>query len=240
MFAAIILFMTMVVLYSTIFFYTETGTGAQFDRETGVWVYYPWVLGTEGVPCVVQNIVDAWWLLGVTMVTVGYGDVSPKTIGGKVVMGFAFLTILVMFPLPGALISATLVDMYNEDRQLRDELMKEFDVNGDGKLDLEERIAIQKEMDRRRQARKAMEKEMKSGKRKIEDSTDTLPQPGIQTRNAIDAANAAVSTSGPRHELSTDLAHVQGRVESMHIRMDMMDQKLNSIAAMLQQLTLQN
>jgi len=234
-FAAIILFMTMVVVYSTIFFYVETGTGGQFDEATGVWNYYPWVLGSEDEPAVVQNIVDSWWLLGVTMVTVGYGDVSPKTIGGKVVMGFAFLTILVMFPLPGALIAATLVDMYNEDRQLRDELMKEFDVNNDGKLDLNERIAIQKEMDRRRQARKAMEKEMKTGKKKMdEDTNTTLPGPNAATTQAIQAANQAV----PQTQTPMDLLHMQGRMESMHIRMDMMDQKLSNIAAMLQQLTL--
>ena len=50
------------------------------------------------------DVTTAWWMLLVTMTTVGYGDYSPQTGAGRVVMGFAMIAGLAIFAMPLAIV----------------------------------------------------------------------------------------------------------------------------------------
>ncbi|KAK3105263.1 hypothetical protein FSP39_021195 [Pinctada imbricata] len=47
----------------------------------------------------VPSIPDAWWFSIVTMTTVGFGDITPKTVTGKIIGGLCALTGVMMFSL---------------------------------------------------------------------------------------------------------------------------------------------
>ena len=49
-----------------------------------------------------------WWAI-VTMMTVGYGDMYPVTIGGKVCAGFTMIFGIAVFALPGAIITSAVI-----------------------------------------------------------------------------------------------------------------------------------
>ena len=50
------------------------------------------------------DVTTAWWMLVVTMTTVGYGDYSPQTGSGRVLMGFAMIAGLAVFAMPLAIV----------------------------------------------------------------------------------------------------------------------------------------
>jgi len=52
------------------------------------------------------DLTTAWWMLLVTMTTVGYGDFSPQTGAGRVVMGFAMIAGLAVFAMPLAIVGS--------------------------------------------------------------------------------------------------------------------------------------
>jgi len=58
-----------------------------------------------------------WWAI-VTLATVGYGDVYPITVAGKIVGGLAVLTGIAIFALPTAILSAGFIDELQEQKPI--------------------------------------------------------------------------------------------------------------------------
>merc|ERR1712023_364123 len=61
-----------------------------------------------------------WWCL-VTLLTVGYGDIYPVTIGGKIVASLAMIISVVILALPISIIGTNFVDFWaaEEEHELR-------------------------------------------------------------------------------------------------------------------------
>ncbi|KAJ3390627.1 Potassium voltage-gated channel sub S member 1 [Entophlyctis sp. JEL0112] len=82
-----------VMFFSFILFYVEI---SQSYFNEGVWYY-----SYDGTVARFQTIADCFWVMIVTLSTVGYGDVVPVTVAGKIVMSIVmFLSLfIVAFPL---------------------------------------------------------------------------------------------------------------------------------------------
>ena len=99
------------LLAAIILFYVET-SGCVVDGVKKLWV----LKDEPTVMCTFQNAGDAAWLVIVTMATVGYGDISPKTVIGKVIAALLMLISVVSFSLPVAIFGANLTELYLEQR----------------------------------------------------------------------------------------------------------------------------
>jgi len=62
----------------------------------------------EAQPEVFVSVFDGIWWATVTLTTVGYGDVVPITIGGKVFTFFVFIVGLSMIAVPSGLVASAL------------------------------------------------------------------------------------------------------------------------------------
>ena len=89
-----------------------------------------------------------WWAL-VTMTTVGYGDCSPVSAGGKLIASVAMLLGVLILALPITVVGSNfqkMVEMYEEELQSLKEV-EAIDADGDGKIDemeLREFLTIKK------------------------------------------------------------------------------------------------
>ncbi|KAJ3247959.1 Potassium voltage-gated channel sub G member 1 [Chytriomyces hyalinus] len=81
-----------VLFFSFLFFNAEMSNGYISDN-----VWY----NQDGTPSNFQSVTDCFWLLIVTLTTVGYGDLAPRTTQGKIVMALVmFLSLFIIaFPL---------------------------------------------------------------------------------------------------------------------------------------------
>ena len=52
----------------------------------------------------VQDVGSSWWMVLVTMTTVGYGDYSPQSTAGKLVMGFIMIVGVTIIAMPIAIV----------------------------------------------------------------------------------------------------------------------------------------
>jgi len=62
----------------------------------------------------VQTISDAYWMVLVTMTTVGYGDYSPKTATGRIIIGFVMLFGLCFLAMPLAIVGNTFSEAWDQ------------------------------------------------------------------------------------------------------------------------------
>jgi voltage-gated potassium channel len=58
-----------------------------------------------------------WWAV-VTLATVGYGDVYPVTVFGKIIGGLAVITGIAIFALPTAILSAGFIEEIRERKMV--------------------------------------------------------------------------------------------------------------------------
>ncbi|KAI9330369.1 hypothetical protein DFJ73DRAFT_858892 [Zopfochytrium polystomum] len=81
-----------VVFFSSVLFFVEQS--GEYLQD-GVWYYH------DGSRSPFQSIVDCFWVTIVTLTTTGYGDVFPRTTGGKIVMSavMIFSIFVIAFPL---------------------------------------------------------------------------------------------------------------------------------------------
>jgi voltage-gated potassium channel Kch len=109
--AFLMLFFTLIlamILYASLVFYAEQ-TEEYFDNTTDMWIY------NDGVISQFQSISDGMWFCLSTLVTVGYGDIVPRTFLGKVVAGVTMLTgIIVVLAIPISIFSANFNEVYKE------------------------------------------------------------------------------------------------------------------------------
>lgn len=75
----------------------------------------------EAQPDNFKSIFHAMWWSVATLTTVGYGDVYPETVGGKIFTGCLLLIGLGVIAVPSGLIASGLTQAKNRDRQARSE-----------------------------------------------------------------------------------------------------------------------
>ena len=80
---------------------------------SGIVVYYA---ENPSQPDVFNNIGNSiWWALA-TLTTVGYGDIYPITVLGKVIASFVAIVGIGLIAIPTGLISATYVDILKKEK----------------------------------------------------------------------------------------------------------------------------
>ncbi|CAM8657482.1 Ion transport domain containing protein [Burkholderiales bacterium] len=94
----------------------------------------------EAQPEKFENIPQSIYWAVITLASVGYGDISPVTEGGRIATVIASLAGIGIFALPAAILSSAFVDQLHRDReQLREDLAKALE---DGELSESERKHI--------------------------------------------------------------------------------------------------
>ncbi|MEY4014469.1 MAG: hypothetical protein RLZZ290_1333, partial [Pseudomonadota bacterium] len=94
----------------------------------------------EAQPDKFENIPQSMYWAVITLASVGYGDISPITEGGRIATVIASLAGIGIFALPAAILSSAFVDQLHRDReQLREDLAKALE---DGELSESERKHI--------------------------------------------------------------------------------------------------
>lgn len=94
----------------------------------------------EAQPEAFATVIDAIWWAVVTLTTVGYGDLTPVTVGGKVLAICIMLLGVAAFALPAGILAARFSEELQERReQLRKEVAEAL---SDGLLDEEERADL--------------------------------------------------------------------------------------------------
>ncbi|KAJ3209581.1 Potassium voltage-gated channel sub D member 1 [Dinochytrium kinnereticum] len=96
----------LVCFFATLSFYAE-----QTDEyyKDGVWYY------NNGDRSPFQSISQCFWLTIVTLTTVGYGDVTPRTSLGRFVSAFASLAALVFLAFPLTIITTQYTNVLNDE-----------------------------------------------------------------------------------------------------------------------------
>ena len=62
-----------------------------------------------------ENVHSIWWAFA-TLTTVGYGDIYPVTVLGKLIASFVAIVGIGLIAIPTGLISATYVDVLRENK----------------------------------------------------------------------------------------------------------------------------
>lgn len=87
-----------------------------------------WIDPDTGIPIAIQSIGTAMWFACVTVATVGYGDVVPSTIGGKITAVFLQIVGVLTLSFPNVVLGANLERTFRNHRMLlaRKYLTKKF------------------------------------------------------------------------------------------------------------------
>jgi len=107
---AFILFLGL-ILFSSLIFYAEQSE-ATFDQPSLSWIY------NNGNPSPFQSIPASFWWCIITMTTVGYGDVYPITIAGKIIGGLTAITGVLVLALPITVLGANFNEVWCERKAL--------------------------------------------------------------------------------------------------------------------------
>ncbi len=70
----------------------------------------------EAQPAVFSSIPAAWWWAASTLETIGYGDIYPVTIAGKVIAAVTAVLGIGLFALPGGIIASALIEALRAER----------------------------------------------------------------------------------------------------------------------------
>lgn len=117
--AALFVVLVLIVLSSILMFYLESAAQPQVFR----------------------SIADAIWWSVVTLTTVGYGDVTPATFGGRLLAIVIMLMGIATVAIPAGLLAARFTEeLHRRRRELEDEVREAL---ADGLIDEEEREALE-------------------------------------------------------------------------------------------------
>ncbi|TPX61359.1 hypothetical protein PhCBS80983_g01147 [Powellomyces hirtus] len=109
-----ILLPLLVILFSVLLFYAEQ-TGEYFDENARLWYYH------DGRVSPFQSIPDCFWITIVTLTTIGYGDVVPVTLIGRILTSALMITSLFLVAFPLTMITsqyALVANRYAEKRSI--------------------------------------------------------------------------------------------------------------------------
>eukprot|EP00754_Rhynchopus_humris_P046839 Rhum_TRINITY_DN6369_c0_g2::Rhum_TRINITY_DN6369_c0_g2_i1::g.19853::m.19853/K04876/KCNA3; potassium voltage-gated channel Shaker-related subfamily A member 3 len=123
-----ILILIAMCLSASFAFYAET------DQSTFVYEQQKWIRDNDsiyddaGLPIPFQSIPDALWWSIVTLTTVGYGDVSPISIGGKCVAVLTMLGGLIVVGYPITVLTGTFQAMEEERIETEERLERNAEL----------------------------------------------------------------------------------------------------------------
>ena len=83
---------------------------------SAVGIYY---CERDAQPDALGSIPDCLWWAVATLTTVGYGDVYPITVGGKLFTSFVVLLSLGLVAIPGGLIASAFSSVMERERELQ-------------------------------------------------------------------------------------------------------------------------
>ncbi|KAJ3088981.1 hypothetical protein HK102_007480 [Quaeritorhiza haematococci] len=97
---ALLLFIlpVLILFFGTVLYYAEQ-TWEYYDLEKQLWFY------DDGEPSPFQSIPDSFWLILITLTTIGYGDVVPRTLAGRLVISTTMVTALFVIAFPLTMLS---------------------------------------------------------------------------------------------------------------------------------------
>ncbi len=81
---------------------------------TSVGIYY---FENEAQPEVFKSIIHSFWWSVVTLTTVGYGDVYPITLGGKIFTFFVLMVGVGIITIPAGLIATAMIKSRDEEKE---------------------------------------------------------------------------------------------------------------------------
>lgn len=108
-----ILILLATVVMSSLLFFAEN-SGAKFDNVTQTWIYQD---NNESSPF--ESIPATMWCVVVTMTTVGFGDMYPRTDWGKLVGSITICMGLVTIAFPITMIGSAFQDVWSEYQHRR-------------------------------------------------------------------------------------------------------------------------
>ncbi|KAI8993753.1 hypothetical protein BC832DRAFT_453444 [Gaertneriomyces semiglobifer] len=89
----------LVILFSTLLYYAEQTTEL-FNPDDKHWYY------DDNELSPFQSVPDCFWIIIVTLTTCGYGDVVPRSLAGRIVMGVVMFVSLFVVAFPLTMITA--------------------------------------------------------------------------------------------------------------------------------------
>jgi len=118
-----ILLIVWVVFNSSIIFYTEQGTWNEdlqyYERET--------FFGEMERSPFTSILATFWWMV-VTMTTVGYGDLYPTSLAGRIIGSFVLFFSIICFAIPIALVGVSIEDAVEMNEKENRELETHPDI----------------------------------------------------------------------------------------------------------------
>ncbi|KAG2393753.1 hypothetical protein C9374_007284 [Naegleria lovaniensis] len=100
------------IISSTLIYYAERGL---FDAKSGTW------LRPDGTPSPFSNIMVCMWFSIVSLATVGYGDITPVTVTGRIIAVMTILSGIVVMALPSMAIGGIYSKLLAEFDAAQDE-----------------------------------------------------------------------------------------------------------------------
>jgi len=107
LFLLLFVLLVVIVFFSSIFFFSEQ-TGQRFNSTDHVWYRH------DGSVSPFQSIFHCFWWCIETVTTVGYGDVFPVTVLGKIVAGVSMIGGIVMLAFPIAVLGSNFNHAWKE------------------------------------------------------------------------------------------------------------------------------
>ncbi|EFC44294.1 predicted protein [Naegleria gruberi] len=108
------------LICSTLVYYAERG---KYDLKSGQW------LRPDGTPSPFSNILICMWYSVVTIATVGYGDMAPVTVLGRIIAIMTILSGIVIVALPSMVIGGIYSKLLGEYELMLSKRKLEGDVN---------------------------------------------------------------------------------------------------------------
>ena len=105
------------ILFASLIYFVEQG---EWDDEQGLWIYPEGSSTADGEASAFTSIVKGLWWCITTITTVGYGDMFPRTPGGKLVAICTFGAGLLSIAVPVAVVASNFSEQYEERKTKKD------------------------------------------------------------------------------------------------------------------------
>lgn len=127
-------------LFGTLVWFAEQGTWhpegnpklAELNiKGRGAWLRYTGGKDDDLEESPFQSIIHSFWFVIVTITTVGYGDMSPTTLEGKIVTSTAILNGIIVLAMPIGVVGANFSTEYDrvlEDKKRRQRLKEQLET----------------------------------------------------------------------------------------------------------------
>ena len=102
------------ILFASLIYFVEQG---EWDDEQGLWIYPEGSSTADGEASAFTSIVKGLWWCITTITTVGYGDMFPRTPGGKLVAICTFGAGLLSIAVPVAVVASNFSEQYEERKK---------------------------------------------------------------------------------------------------------------------------